>query len=81
MLREETEWLQKEIRELRARHEYTKVRGQLEALISLIMRLRCDYQESESALVRELAEDLWDLSVKACEIEVKVIREKKMATS
>lgn len=80
-LREETEWLQKEIRELRARHEHTKVRGQLETLIYLIMRLMCDYKESESALVRELGEDLWSLGVKACEIEVKVIREKKVAAS
>ena len=78
-LREETEWLKKEIQELRTRRARAFALGQIDVLGMLMMQITNEYRESEDLLIRELAEDMWNLLVNACEMKVKVLQPKKAA--
>jgi hypothetical protein len=78
-LREETEWLKKEIQELRTRRAHAFALGQIDVLGIQMAQLRHEYRESEDPLIRELAEDMWNLLVEACEMKAKVLKQKKAA--
>ena len=46
----------------------------------LMMQITNEYRESEDLLIRGLAEDMWNLLVNACEMKVKILRQKKTAS-
>jgi len=73
-LQEERAWLQEEIRMLRAKRDHTLALGQIKAIIAVMMQLMIEYRESEDKLIQEIAEDMWNLGVKTCEIEAKLIK-------
>jgi len=79
-LRDETEWLKKEIQELRTRRARAFALGQIDVLGMLMMQITNEYRESEDLLIRGLAEDMWNLLVNACEMKVKILRQKKTAS-
>lgn len=80
LLSEEMEWLKKEIQELRTRRARAFALGQIDVLGMLMMQITNEYRESEDLLVRELGEDMWNLLVNACEMKVKILRQKKTAS-
>ena len=79
LLREENEWLKAEVQELRTRRTSAFALGQIDVLGMLMMQLTNEYRESGDLLVRELGEDMWNLLVNACEMKVKVLKQKKAA--
>ncbi len=72
-LEEERAWLQQEVRMLHAKRDHTLALGQIKAIIYVMMQLMIEYRESEDKLIQEIAEDMWNLGVKTCEIEAKLI--------